>query len=234
VALTTVSPARALRQPRRLDLRAVVGVILLLGATGGSIAFWTASADTRAVVVATRDLPAGSTLTATDLAVTRVRVDDAIYQVTIPADALVTLVGKPLAEPMHARQLLVSQQIAARPPLAPEQVAFTLPVGPEVVAGGHLRPGDLVEVLVTTDKGKPDSQTTVVLNSATVYDVSYAEKLAVVSTAAASDADASGRPAARGAISAVTLAVTRWQAQQLAHAKWNGELDLALLPPQRP
>src|SRR3954453_3601807 len=78
MAATILSPARALRQPRRVDLRAVFGLFLLLVATGGSIVFWSASSDTRTVLVATRDLPPGSVLSATDLAVARVRVDDAI------------------------------------------------------------------------------------------------------------------------------------------------------------
>ena len=40
------------------------------------------------------------------------------------------------------------------------------------------------------------------------------------------------RPAARGPISSVTLIVTQEQALQLARARWNGELDVALLAPE--
>src|SRR5690348_10966855 len=128
MAATVLSPARALRQPRRLDLRAVFGLFLLLLATGGSIAFWSASSDTRAVLVAMLDLPAGATLTLADLAVARVRVDDAVYQAALPADAQSTVIGKQLAEPVHAQQLLVWPQLSTRPPIGPEQVALTIPV----------------------------------------------------------------------------------------------------------
>src|SRR5712692_1155189 len=71
MATAVLTPTRALRQARRLDLRAVFGLFLLLVATGGSIAFWSASSDTRAVLVATRDLPAGATLKLMDLAIAR-------------------------------------------------------------------------------------------------------------------------------------------------------------------
>src|ERR1041384_6099217 len=107
MAVAALSPPRAIRQPRRLDARALFGPFLLLLATAGSIAFWGVSSDTRAVLVATRDLPAGATLTATDPALARVRVDEAIYSAAIADDELTNLVGKQLAEPVHAQQLLV-------------------------------------------------------------------------------------------------------------------------------
>jgi pilus assembly protein CpaB len=225
---TILSPTRALRQPRRLDLRAVFGLLLLLVATGGSIAFWTAASDTRAVLVATRDLPAGATLGAGDLAVARVRVDDTIYQAAVPAEELSQLVGRQLAEPVHAQQLLVRAEVSSRPTLGPNQLALTIPVSAESAIGGRLRPGDAVQVLLTIDKGKPEARTTVVLPRVTVYDVGHEERLGAINTTAS--ADAAGRPAAQGPISWVTVVVTPEQAVELARAKWAGELDLALLP----
>src|SRR5438876_4122520 len=105
-----LSPARALHPPRRVDWRALFGIFLLLFGTGGAMFVWTASSDTRPLLVATRDLPAGATLTGSDLAVARVRVDESMYQAAIPASAQETLVGKQLSEPMHAQQLLVQRQ----------------------------------------------------------------------------------------------------------------------------
>jgi Flp pilus assembly protein CpaB len=223
-----LSPTRALRQPRRLDLRAAFAVFLLLLATGGSIAAWSAMSDTQAVLVATRDLPAGATIGPTDLTVARVRLDDALYQAAVPANELSQLVGRPLAEPVHARQLLVRAQLSSRPPLGPNQLALAIPVNAHTAVGGRLRPGDRVQVLVTVDKGKPEARTTVVLPRVIVFDVGYDERAAVVHTAGS---DASGR-AAQGPIAWVTLILSPEQAVQLAQAKWAGELDLALLPPQ--
>jgi Flp pilus assembly protein CpaB len=232
MAATVLSPARALRQPRRVDLRAVFGLFLLLVATGGSIAFWSASSDTRAVLVATRDLPAGATLRLMDLAIARVRLDDAMYQAALPADAQGTAIGKQLAEPVHAQQLLVWAQVSSRPPLGPDQVALTIPVKAETAVGGRVRPGDEVQVLLTTNKGKPESRTTIVLPRVRVYDVGHDEHLTVVNTSGSSDL--STRPEVRGPLSSLTLLVTQDQALQLAQARWNGELDVALLPVAQP
>ena len=232
MAATILSPARAIRQPRRIDLRVVFGLFLLLLATGGSIAFWSASSDTRAVLVATRDLPAGATLSASDLAVARVRVDDAIYETAWPATAREELIGRQLAEPAHAQQLLVRAQFSSRPPLQPDQLALTIPVRPDTAIGGRVRPGDYVQVLSTTGKGKPDTETFVVLRRVRVHDVGREERVTVVNTAGASEG--APRPSAQGPISTLTLVVTQDQALELARARWNGELDVALLPTPEP
>jgi Flp pilus assembly protein CpaB len=232
MAATTLTPARAIRQPRRVDLRAVFGLFLLLLATGGSIAFWSASSDTRAVLVATRDLPAGATLSASDVAVARVRVDDAIYEASWPAAAREELIGRQLAEPVHAQQLLVRAQLSTRPPLQPDQLALTIPIRPDTAVGGRVRPGDYVQVLATSGKGKPESETFVVLRRVRVHDVGRDERVTVVNTAGAGET--APRPAAQGPVSTLTVVVTQDQALELARARWNGELDVALLPASEP
>jgi len=161
---TALSPARALRQPRRIDWRALFGIFLTLVAVGGSIFFWTESSDTRSIVVATRDVPSGSTLTLADLAIARVRVDDTLYQAAVPAEDLSTLTGKQLSEPIHAHQVLVRAQVSQRPSLGRDELALTIPISPETAVGGSLRPGDAVELLVTINKGAGQGRTPVALN----------------------------------------------------------------------
>lgn len=228
MAVTTLTPARALRQPRRLDARVLVGIALLLAATGGWLVFWTSATDTRPVVVATRDLPAGAILSASDLTVAQVRVDDAIYDAAIPAEQMAGLVGRQLSEPAHAQQLLVGPQVTSRPQLGPEQMAITVPVSTRTAAGGRIRPGDEVKVLVTLNKGKAEARTSVVLDRATVYDVGHDEQTAVVNT---TGADRGARSALSGPPTSLTLVVNQEQALWLAAARWNGDLDVALLPP---
>jgi len=92
---TALTPEWAIRQPRRVDGR--VGLFLMLATTAGAILFWQSLSDTRGVVVATRDLPAGATLAASDLAVAPLRADDAVYGAEVPADGLGGLVGRQLA-----------------------------------------------------------------------------------------------------------------------------------------
>jgi Flp pilus assembly protein CpaB len=226
VASTTLTLSRALRRPRRLDGRALFGIFLLLLATGGSITFWSASSDTRALLVASRDLPAGSELTASDLAVARVRVDESIFRAAVPASELGSLLGKQLAEPVHAQQILVRAQLSTRPRLGPEEMALTVPISPETAVGGQLRAGDLVQLLFTTNKGRPEARTTVVLPRATVYEVGHDQRVAVVNT------ELADRSTTQGAAKWLTLVVSQEQALRLAEARWAGELDVMLLPPR--
>ncbi len=227
-----LSPARAIHAPRRLDLRLLLGIFLALAAAAGSVSFWTVTSESRAVLVATRDLPAGAILRTSDVAIARVRVDDSIYQAAIPAAALDDVVGRPLAMPAVARQMLTRAQLSTRTVLEAGQLAMTVPIRPDTAVGGRIQAGDTVRVLLTTNKGKPDSKTSVVLPRATVYEVGRDERMTVVSTSGASDASA--RTGAQGAVSWLTLIVTPEQALTLAEARWNGDLDVALLPPDLP
>src|SRR5450631_1071893 len=114
MAVATLSPARALRRPRRADPRALIGVFLTLAAL-----------------------------------VAYVRMDDNVYRAALPADVLESLVGRQLGEPIHAQQVLARAQVAEQPGLAADQVAMTIPAKPESAVDGRLRPGDLIQVLLT-------------------------------------------------------------------------------------
>src|ERR1051326_8531958 len=111
MAVATLSSTRTLRRPRRADPRAIVGLVLTLASLAGSVAFWVSATDTRPVLIATHDLPAGATLRGADLGVAYVRVDDAVSRAALPADTLQTLVGRQLGEPVHAQQVLARAQV---------------------------------------------------------------------------------------------------------------------------
>ena len=227
VSLST--PVRALRRPRRADPRALLGIFLTLVALGGSVAYWTASSDTRGVIVAARDLPIGSILRAADLSVSYAKLDDGVYRAAVPAEALDSLVGRELAEPVHAQQVLARAQVADRIGLAPEQVAMTIPARPDTAASGRIRPGDEVQVMVTVgEKNRPDVRSRLVLDRARVFDVGR-EQVAGGASSSSSDPERQ----VRSPITSLTLAVTSEQARQLAEARRQGELDILLLPPLR-
>jgi Flp pilus assembly protein CpaB len=227
MAVATLSPARALRRPRRADPRALIGIFLTLAALAGSVAFWVSTSDSRPVLIATRDLPAGATLHTADLSVAYVRMDDTVYSAALPADALDSLVGRELGEPVHTQQILARAQVADHLGLAPDQVAITIPAKPESAVDGRLRPGDVVQVLVTvTDKVRNnEAHTRQVLAHAQVFEVGRDQP--VSSSSSASDTDG----VTRGSIASVTLAVTADEARQLAEARHTGDLDVLLLPP---
>jgi Flp pilus assembly protein CpaB len=228
VAVISVSPTRALRRPLRLDARALVGVLLMLVAVGGSIAVWTTQQDTRSVLVAARELPAGTTVTAADLAIAHVRLDDSLYAAALPASQVNSVVGRQLAEPAHANQLLVAAQLSTHPTLGPDQLVLAIPVRAETAAGGRIRPGDAVQVLATDSKH--DGSTKIVLPRAIVYDTARAQQPTNSLTGAGADV---GSPSpTSGAASWISVVVTQDQAVQLAKARWGQDLDVALLAPQ--
>jgi Flp pilus assembly protein CpaB len=221
----TLTPARALRRPRRADPRALLGVLLTLAALAGSISFWAASSESRPVLIATRELPAGSTLRAADLSIAYVRMEDDVYAAALSSDQLDSLVGRQLAEPVHNRQVLARAQVAERNGLSPDQVAITVPARPDTAVDGRLKAGDAVQVLVTvSDKARGEARTRVVLDRVQVFSVGREQSLS--SSSAAESNDAYGR----GSIASVTLAVTSDQARLLAEARRSGELDILLLP----
>lgn len=224
----TLSPARALRRSRHVDSRVLVGVLLTLLAIGGAMVVFNAANDSRGVLVATRDMPAGTILTASDLAVAHVRVDDNLYQAAWPEQALNQLVGKQLAEPVHPQEMLVREQISTQPTVPATDSLMTIPVSNASAVAGHIHPNDTVTVLATFDKGKPDSKTTVVLQRARVYDVGFDQSAGAVNTSSSTDSQAGQH----GQITTVTLILDDSQQQeaQLAQAKWNGDLDVVLLP----
>src|SRR3954454_6149398 len=214
MAVATLSPARAIRRPRRADPRALIGVCLTLAALAGSVPFWVGASDARPVVIATHDLPIGSTLRAADLGVAYVKMDDQIYAAALPADLLNGLVGRRLSEPVHAQQVLARAQVSEKSGLGVDQVAITIPTKAESAVGGRLRAGDSVQVLLTiTDKTRGEAHARVVLDRARVFDVGRDQSLSASSTSSETDA------AQRGTITNVTLAITADQARQLAEAR---------------
>jgi Flp pilus assembly protein CpaB len=227
MAVATLTPARALRRPRRADPRALIGIFLTLAALAGSVAFWVSTSDSRAILIATRDLPAGASLRSSDLGVAYVRMDDSIYSAALPADSLDSLVGRELGEPLHAQQILARAQVADQLGLTPDQVAITIPARPESAVDGRIHPDDIVQVLVTVaDKTKNnEAHTRVVLERARVFEIGREQPLSGSSNGSGGDA------VVRGAISSLTLAVTADEARQLAEARRTGELDVLLLPP---
>jgi Flp pilus assembly protein CpaB len=225
VSTIAMSPAHALHHPRRLDLRAVLGLFLLLASVTGSIVFWSTSSTTVNVVVATHDVSTGATLTTRDLAIARLRLDDAVYRAAIPASALTSVIGKQLSSPVYTDELLPRAAISTHHLLAPNQMLLAIPVSADTAVGGQIHPGDTVGVLLTTGRGTPAVRTSVVLPRVTIYDVGYEPGTSVVNTAGVGDATG-----AQTAIGWITLVVTEQQAVQLARARWTGQLDVALLP----
>jgi Flp pilus assembly protein CpaB len=234
-----LTPEAALRRSgRRLNARLVTGIVIVAGAFVGFLLFVvSATPDTFGVLVPTRDLPVGARLHSSDLAIARVRLGEEQARVAIPAAQLDSLEGRELVAPVFAQQILAQKQLATseRSVLKAGYVKMTIPVKADNAVGGTLRPGDQVAVLVTTDRGKPTAQTRTVLSPATVDSSGRSDSGfsgSTVGTSSAAPATSSNAGAARAGrpIDWVTLIVPDGQAQSLALARWNGELDVILLP----
>jgi len=230
MAVATLSTARAFRRPRRADPRAIVGIFITLAALAASVAFWVSSSDTRAVLVATHDLPAGAVVSNADLSITYIRADDAVYAAAIPSESLDAVVGRQLGEPIHAQQVLARAQLADQFGLGVDQVAITIPARPDSAVDGRLKPGDWVQVLETvTDKTRNEAHAHQVLQRVQVFEVGRDTSL---EGSVVTGTELSG--GTRSPITSVTLAVTSDQALQLAESRRTGELDILLLPPGDP
>ncbi len=135
-------PARRVRQSSWLDLRVILGVVLVLGSVvlGARIV---SSADSSVQVWAvSRDLAAGTTLAGDDLRPVRVRLHsdaDRYVRATAP------LGGRTLTRPVGAGELLPRAALTT----SPIGRLISLPV-PPLHAPDSLRRGQLIDVFATT------------------------------------------------------------------------------------
>src|SRR5919205_104681 len=185
--------AAARKHARRVNTRLVAGLLCVLAAFSGFLIFAVASSPrTHGVVVATRDLPAGTRLRRADLALVQAQLGEAQAQTFVTAEGLDGVEGQELLAPVAAQQILARSQVGTgrRPVLGPGFVRMTVPVRPDTAVGGALRPGDVVTVLATTDKGKPSAQTRPVLDRVLVDQVGQADSLASTGVGATADAAA--------------------------------------------
>ena len=137
-----VGLARRLARPLPL-----IGIVLLAVSAVGYIAV-AAGSRTRGgeVVVAARDLPAGTRLTTADLRLVRLTAGRPLLAQLVPASGETALVGQRLATPVLAG-LPLGRESVAQPGGGP--AAFTLTVAALHALGGNLAVGDRVSVLAT-------------------------------------------------------------------------------------
>jgi Flp pilus assembly protein CpaB len=232
-----MSPDDAVRRHgRRLNIRLVAGVLVGAVAFVGFLVFSVSTMpSTRYVLVATHDLPAGGALHRSDVAVARVQLGDAQAHIAVSPDSIDDLEGRELAAPVFAKQVLIQPQLAAagRRGLEPGFIKVSVPVRPDNAVGDQLRAGDAVAVLVTRDKGKPTSETHIVLPRAWVDQVGPGDAPPGPATGSSlgGQVDASG-PTSRIArpVNWLVLVIAQEQVTTLSQARWNGDVEVVLLP----
>lgn len=229
-----------LKRPRFLLFLAVLGA-LLAGAVQLGFAAWRAQAaplpalgrrHATHIVVAAGALPAGQLITVADVAAQPWLAQKLPQGAVVAGSAAATaLIGSVTKHPLAAGEWLTAQSVV-RPGdhgflaavVAPGRRAIGVAVDATNSAGGLIRPGDHVDVILTQelrDEGVSAAQRVLaetILNDVRI--LSADQRLAVEGNAA------TGVPAT------ITLEVSPLQAEQLAVATTLGRLHLALRPVQ--
>jgi Flp pilus assembly protein CpaB len=207
------------RAPRALALwGAAIAVALVTGAVvAGDLATLQRRAESlgpeRDALVASHDLPVGSTVEEGDLRIRRVHTSQVTAGVlSDPSTASGRVVAVPVLRGSYVarRHLTTRHRTGLDGSLPPATRAVRVPVA------GAIRPrvGAAVDVLATFPGDEPE--TVVVAAGALVL---------------ATDRGTGGETA-DGAVAGVTVLVEADQAERLAFASANGVLDLALVPPE--
>ncbi|MDQ6675378.1 MAG: Flp pilus assembly protein CpaB [Chloroflexota bacterium] len=248
VAPLPVAPAARpspLRRLRRWFTPRVLGGLVVMAMTFAGYLAWLllSTPSTSDVLVLARDVPAGAALGRADLIEQPMQLPDAQAQLAVTGDAIDRVVGRRLVGPAFRDQLLVWPELesAGQPELEPGHEAVTVAVRPDTAASGALRKDDVVRLVVTTNKGRPDASSRTVIGSARVLVIGRGDQRAATTPssgpvslggdAGTSASSATGLNGTRQAqpISTVTLSVSSDQVEALTAAKWAGEIDLVLL-----
>ncbi len=205
------------------------------------------SSSTATVVVARRDIPIATTITSDMLEVRRVQPAAAVPAAYQETARVVGLRSRyPIAAGAQVVPGMVIQATTA------EALSYIVPPGKRAMAiatsevisgGGHIRPGDFVDVIVSVEvekltggtpaagQLKPKGAFTILQNIEVLAVDSDAAQLTEAGPDGRSRDDGNGRLAAtRERYRSVTLAVDPAQAQLLFLAETEGKIRLALRP----
>jgi hypothetical protein len=200
-----------------------IGVILVVGAMAG-FGIWSSSLGHRqAVLAATHEIPAGATITASDLR--RVDVGSGGGVATIPASQTERVIGQRARLTIPSGGLLTGDQLATGS-LVPDGDAVTavvLPPGAIPISG--LRIGDRVGVVAASSQGQGGGTTSTSGDRTASAD----DQASLVATATVFGVD---QPPSNGATpgTAVSLELPQDEAAEVATLAGRGNVRLILLP----
>lgn len=193
--------------PGWVNLRTGLGAALFLIAMASGSRVLGGADPGVAVWAVTRDLAAGTRLTASDVRSTRVDLAAEHLSRYVSAEASVS--GALLVRATQEGELLAAGAVA-RPGTPTDGRSITIPVSAEHAVGGRLSAGDVVDVLVTVDARGAAARTTLLVGSAVVQDV--------VSDPAFGNGDA--------ALVGITVTVDPAEALRIALATRSAEIDV--------
>lgn len=201
-----VPRARRVERPRWVNVRTVLGLALFFCSVIAGQYLVSAPTPSTQLWVAAHDIAPGTIVEAGDLET--VEADLSPEAMEHYALASTDLAGAYVARGIPAGQLVPLASLSNQAPSASRQM--TVPVEAEHAVGGALMVGDLIDVLVTLDAGRPSARTAVLVSQAEVIDV----------------VQAAGSFGSEGSPIGVTIGVSADDAPRLALALRTGEIDI--------
>lgn len=205
-AAATLVPKTALRI-RRMDMRVVVGVILMLFAIGGTASLVQRAQGRIPALLAARAVEAGEVIEISDLRIADISVSGGIAY--LAASRQSEVVGQIAAEPLSPGEVLTRQAVVTKASLPPGYVSMSVALKPQRAAAGSIRAGDHVAVISSpsTDRNEP---TTILFTDVVVQSVLKAQT-------------------SEGSGLVIALRIRLEEARALAEAQAKGAIDLVLL-----
>lgn len=144
------------RRPFLLRPIPLLGIALVLVALLGYLSAYNRASGRSPVLVAARNLPAGTQLTAADFATRKLAGDPSLMAALVGGGQLDTIIGRRLSSTVPAGAPLPRVAVGGS---SQAPASFTLSVPALHALGGALAPGDRVTVLATFDNGAGQAQT---------------------------------------------------------------------------
>jgi Flp pilus assembly protein CpaB len=139
------------RRPWQIGLG--IALVVLCGAVGATL--FQSSAKRVAVVIAARNLPAGTVLTPADLATGSLPASDNITAMS--ASGVNLLIGQQLAVPTTRGQLMVRAMVSTHPPLAAGSEVVGLLLKGDQMPSVPIVVGDRVQIVAVSTPGEASS-----------------------------------------------------------------------------
>jgi Flp pilus assembly protein CpaB len=165
------APASARAKRGLLQPVPLAGMALVLVAIVGYLAVYSQTTQRTGVLVAARDIPAGTILRAGDLRSAGLAGDASVLDSLMPSGDADAVLGRRVALPVAAGQPVPRAALAARTAVPS---AFTVAVPMLHALGGSLRPGDRVSVLATFQSAAGGAHTRAIARGLAVISVGQA------------------------------------------------------------
>lgn len=205
-AVETLVPRTASRL-RRIDMRVVLGMILMLFAVIGTATVVQRAQARIPVLVAAQAVEAGEIIQSSDIRVANISVGGGIAYLAGTREREV--VGQIAAEPFSRGKVLTPGSVVTKASLPAGYVAMSVALKPYRAASGSIRAGDHVAVISSPAQGREDP-TTILFTDIIVQSVQQTQT-------------------SEGSALVVSLRLRLDEARALAEAQAKGSIDLVLL-----